>query len=70
VTLLSCGLEDHDLQIRLQVLDSLGSLGTNAISALPFIKALTNDRMARIRNAARQTLQTIQPKPLPKRSPQ
>lgn len=61
LALLCNGLQDPDLRIRLQVLNSLGALSTNAVPALPAIEALTSDRKIVVRITATQALQAIQP---------
>ncbi|MGO8678547.1 MAG: HEAT repeat domain-containing protein [Limisphaerales bacterium] len=55
------GLRDPALQIRLQVVRSLASLGTNAIPALPALRALTNDQYFAVRIVATQAIQVIRP---------
>jgi len=60
LALLIGGLHDPVLQIRLQVLNSLASLGTNAISALPALRALTNDQYFAVQIVAAQAIQVIQ----------
>jgi hypothetical protein len=66
LTLLTSGLQDPALQIRVEVLALLAALGTNSIPVLPAIEAITNDRMFRMRDAATQAIHAIQP-PIPKK---
>lgn len=62
IALLSYGLHDPDLRIRLQVLHSLGALSTNAAPVAPTIESFTFDAKFVIRIAATQALQEIRPR--------
>ena len=55
------GLRDTALEIKLLALQLLAALGTNAVPVLPAIEALTNGGTFRIRIAATQALQAVQP---------
>jgi HEAT repeat protein len=58
--LLAEALRDPDFHNRLTALDSLSRLGSNAISVLPAITALTNDRNSRVRKAATNAVEAVQ----------
>ena len=60
LALLIDGLRDPVVSIRVQVVDSLAALGTNALPALPALRVLTNDQTFLVRIVATQALQAVQ----------
>ena len=61
--LLAGALGDRDFHNRLKALEALSGLGSNAISVLPAIRPLTNDRNSLVRKAATKAVENVQTKP-------